>query len=240
VHELEQQFSEINISDDAFTKLFGFFDQWNWHLDNSIEATGRDINPDVIGYIFEKYINDRASMGAYYTKEDITDYIGKNTIIPFLFDETERHYKKGFEADGELWDTLKQSGDTYIYDAVKKGVPQEGGLFDDLPEEIQTGFQPDFEKEIVQESTSPHLWETRKVWNSKAPEEIALPTEIYRELIERRKRYAEIKSKIENGEINHINDFITYNLNIRQFTQDFIENTGDAAFIRHFYKAIKK
>lgn len=33
-------------------------------------------------------------MGAYYTKEDITEYIGKNTIIPFLFDETERHYKK--------------------------------------------------------------------------------------------------------------------------------------------------
>ena len=240
VHELEQQFSEINISDDAFTKLFGFFDQWNWHLDNSIEATGRDINPDVIGYIFEKYINDRASMGAYYTKEDITDYIGKNTIIPFLFDETERHYKKGFEADSELWDTLKQSGDTYIYDAVKKGIPQEGGLFDDLPKEIKKGFQPGIEKEIVQENTSPHLWETRKVWNTKAPEEIALPTEIYRELIERRKRYAEIKSKIENGEIKHINDFITYNLNIRQFTQDIVENTNDAAFIRHFYKAIKK
>jgi len=226
VHELEKQFAEINISDDAFSKLFSFFDQWNWHLDNSIKATGRDINPDVIGYIFEKYINDRASMGAYYTKEDITDYIGKNTIIPFLFDETERHYKKGFHTDSELWSSLKQSGDTYIYDAVKKGVPQNGALFADLPPEIQTGFKPELEKEIVQESTSPHLWEIRKVWNKKAPEEIALPTEIYRELIERRKRYAEIKSKIENGEINHINDFITYNLNIRQFTQDLIENAN--------------
>ncbi len=239
VHELEQQFAEINISDDAFTKLFGFFDQWNWHLDNSIEATGRDINPDVIGYIFEKYINDRASMGAYYTKEDITDYIGKNTIIPFLFDETERHYKKGFDANSELWNSLSQSNDTYIYDAVKKGVP-EGDLFDDLPDEIKAGFQPEFEKEIVQESTSPHLWETRKIWNTKAPENIALPTEIYRELIERRKRYAEIKSKIENGEINHINDFITYNLNIRQFTQDIIENTQDPEFIKAFFNAIKK
>jgi len=240
VHELEKQFEEINISDDAFCKLFGFFDQWNWHLDNSIEATGRDINPDVIGYIFEKYINDRASMGAYYTKEDITDYIGKNTIIPFLFDETERNYKQGFNKESELWNTFSRSEDVYIYDAVKKGVPQEGGLFEDLPDEIKAGFQPDFEKELVQESTSPHLWEIRKVWNTKAPEDIALPTEIYRELIERRKRYAEIKSKIENGEISHINDFITYNLNIRQFAQDFIENTKDAAFIRHFYKAIKK
>lgn len=240
VHELEKQFEEINISDDAFNALFNFFDQWNWHLDNSIEATGRDINPDVIGYIFEKYINDRAAMGAYYTKEDITDYIGKNTIIPFLFDETERNYKQGFTSDSELWNALSQSGDIYIYDAVKKGVPQNGDIFANLPEEIKAGFQPVLENEVVKENTSPHLWEIRKTWNTKAPEEIALPTEIYRELIERRKRYAEIKSKIENGEINHINDFITYNLNIRQFTQDFIENTKDAAFIRHFYKAIKK
>ncbi len=240
VHELEKQFEEIEIADDAFDKLFRFFDQWNWHLDNSIEASGRDINPDVIGYIFEKYINDRSAMGAYYTKEDITDYIGKNTIIPFLFDETERNYKQGFKTDSELWETLKQSGDTYIYDAVKKGVPQNGDLFGDLPDEIKAGFKPELEKEIVQENTSPHLWEIRKTWNTKAPEEIALPTEIYRELIERRKRYAEIKAKIVKGEVNHINDFITYNLNIRQFTQDFIENTRDADFIRHFYKAIKK
>jgi hypothetical protein len=239
VHELEKQFEEINISDDAFNSLFNFFDQWNWHLDNSSEATGRDINPDVIGYIFEKYINDRASMGAFYTKEDITDYIGKNTIIPYLFDETERNYHQGFKQESELWSRLKQSGVTYIYAAVKKGVP-EGDLFDDMPEEVKAGFQPDFEKKVVKENNLPHLWETRKVWNAKAPKSIALSTEIYRELIERRKRYAEIKSKIENGEINHINDFITYNLNIKQFAQDFIENTNDAVFISHFYKSIKK
>ena len=77
VHALERQFEKIHISDEAFKKIFDFFDQWNWHLDNRVQASGRDINPDVIGYIFEKYINDRAAMGAYYTKEDITDYIGK-------------------------------------------------------------------------------------------------------------------------------------------------------------------
>ncbi len=38
-------------------------------------------------YIFEQYINDRAAMGAYYTKEDITEYIGRSTILPFLFDK---------------------------------------------------------------------------------------------------------------------------------------------------------
>ncbi|KOF03626.1 hypothetical protein OB69_04820 [Roseivirga seohaensis subsp. aquiponti] len=240
VHELERQFDQIEIDDDAFKKIFNFFDQWNWHLDSSIEATGKDINPDVIGYIFEKYINDRAAMGAYYTKEDITDYIGKNTIIPFLFDETERHYKKAFKPEAELWQFLKESGNTYIYDAVKHGIPESDDLFADLPEEVQEGINHPLEDKVVEATTQPHLWELRQAWNQKTPTEIGLPTEIYRELIERRKRYADIKAKIEKSEINHINDFITYNLNIRQFTQDFIENSEDAAFIRHFYKAINK
>ncbi|MGC9354814.1 MAG: Eco57I restriction-modification methylase domain-containing protein, partial [Mariniphaga sp.] len=240
VHELEEQFREININDEAFEKIFGFFDQWNWHLDYREESEGKDINPDVIGYIFEKYINDRAAMGAYYTKEDITDYIGKNTIIPFLFDEAQRQYKKAFNADGEIWKLLKNSGDTYIYDAVKYGVPKEGGLFDDLPDEVRAGFLPELEQKVVEESTQPHLWEIRKSWNQRAPQEIGLPTEIYRELIERRKRYAGVKQKIENGEITQINDFITYNLNIRQFAQDVLETTSDPELIKAFFKAIQK
>lgn len=239
-HELEKMYKGIDIDDKAFERVFDFFDQYEWHLDTRVTATGKDINPDVIGYIFEKYINDRAQMGAYYTKEDITEYISKNTVLPWLFDETKRNYPKAFESGGELWNWIKQSGDDYIYDAVKYGVPEEGGLFDDLPNEIKAGFRPDLEQKIVKADDSPHLWEIRKPWNQKAPAEIALPTEIYREVIERRKRYADVKAKIENGEITQINDFITYNLNIRQFAQDVIENTTDPDFLRHFYKAINK
>jgi hypothetical protein len=121
-HELEKPHPKIDIDDKAFERIFDFFDQYEWHLDTRITASGKDINPDVIGYIFEKYINDRANMGAYYTKEDITDYISKNCILPYLFDETKRNYAKAFNADAELWQMVKQSGDEYIYDAVKKGV----------------------------------------------------------------------------------------------------------------------
>ncbi len=222
VHELERQYENIDISDKAFENIFYFFDQYNWHLDTRIDASGKDINPDVIGYIFEKYINDRAQMGAYYTKEDITDYISKNCIIPFLFDETERKYSKAFKPETEIGQLLKESGDTYIYDAVKRGVELP------LPEEIETGI----------DTTKPNLIERRKEWNKSAPEEYALPTEIWREVVDRRKRYSEIKEKIEKGEITHINDFITYNLNIRQFTQDIIDNHSDPDFIRHFYEAL--
>ena len=47
----------------------------------------------MLGYIFEKYINQK-QMGAYYTKEDITEYISKNTIIPFLFDAAREEVRR--------------------------------------------------------------------------------------------------------------------------------------------------
>jgi hypothetical protein len=62
-HELEKTHTNIDIDDKAFERLFDFFDQYEWHLDTNITASGRDINPDVIGYIFEKYINERAANG---------------------------------------------------------------------------------------------------------------------------------------------------------------------------------
>lgn len=217
VHHIEHKYKDTEITDEAFEQVFSFFDQYEWHLDTRITATGKDINPDVIGYIFEKYINDRASMGAYYTKEDITDYISKNCIIPYLFDEVKRSYPKAFNPDTEIWKLLQAESDKYMYDAVKHGTQHA------LPPEIEAG--------INQVSA-------RTAWNKPAPPEYALPTEIWREVVERRKRYAEIKTKVEDGAIHEINDFITYNLNIRQFAQDVIENSYDPEFIRHFYKAL--
>lgn len=233
-HEIEKDYKDkIEIDDKAFESIFKFFDEWEWHLDTRHTASGRDINPDVIGYIFEKYINDRADMGAYYTKEDITDYISKNCILPFLFDETKRHLPKAFKTDGvlsevEVWQLVKQSGDKYIYDAVKHGInlPSplgEGSGVRSLPREIAEGI-----KNVS----------ARNEWNKPAPPDYALPTEIWREVVERRQRYAETKKKIEAGEVNNINDFITYNLNIRQFAQDVIENTNDAELVKEFYKAL--
>ena len=224
-HLLEEQYKGIDIPDAAFENLFDFFDRWRWHLDTRITATGKDINPDVLGYIFEQYINDRAQMGAYYTKEDITEYIGKNCILPFLMDEVAKSpSKKHFTPGGYVWETLRNSGDTYIYDAVKKGMEMK-----ELPEEIAIGI----------DTTKPGLLERRAAWNKPTPEAYALPTEIWRETIERRNRYAEILEKIRKGEIGDINDFITYNLDIRRFVEDLLLHTDDHLFILRFYKALQ-
>ena len=222
-HELEKQYPDIDIDDRAFENLFDFFDKWRWHLDDRITATGRDINPDVLGYIFEQYINDRAQMGAYYTKEDITEYIGRNTIVPFLLDKTNETTPGSFSAKGDVWKFLQQSGDRYIYDAVKHGHETP------IPEHIAVGV----------DTTKPNLLERRSRWNERTPEPWALPTEIWRETVERLQRYKSIRQKIEGGEIKEVNDFITYNLDIRNFVYDYLQNTEDHLFVKHFYSALQ-
>ena len=216
-HQLEALHGEeIQIPDTAFEGLFNFFDQYQWHLDERPLRNDNEINPDVLGYIFEKYINQK-QMGAYYTKEDITEYISKNTIIPFLFDSARKACKIAFEGETSIWQLLSAAPDRYIYDAVKTGVELE------LPEEISAGFE-DVSK--------------RTEWNTPAPTEYALPTELWREVVARRERYQAIHAKLSNGEIDDINALITDNLDIRQFAHDVIESCEGPELLRAFWNAI--
>lgn len=244
-HKIEQDYAGIDIADEAFERLFKFFDNWEWHLDTRISASGRDINPDVLGYIFEQYINDRAQMGAYYTKEDITEYIGRNCILPYLFDQVRTATKdsaKEFAPDGYVWRTLRESGDRYIFDAVKKGYND----FGIIPESIARGIiTDDMRKEYsetpVGDLPDSHipLSELRSEWNTRTPEQWGLPNEIWRESIDRLQRCGNILGQINRREITSINDFITYNLDIRTFASDLIAN-GDSRFVGWFYHALQK
>lgn len=228
VHKLEREYPDINISDEAFTSLFAFFDTWQWHLDTRITATGKDINPDVLGYIFEQYINDRAAMGAYYTKEDITEYISKNCILPWLFDRVaESSARDAFRPEGEVWQHLHESGDRYIYDAIKRGYTADWR--EHIPADIACGL----------DTSAPELLQRRKLWNRPTPESLALPTEIWRETIARWQRCDQLIDQIASGEIVHINDFITLNLDIRSFAYNLLAGTADRKLVANFYHALQ-
>ncbi|MBQ3290194.1 MAG: Eco57I restriction-modification methylase domain-containing protein [Kiritimatiellae bacterium] len=235
-HSIEKENRNIDIPDKVFESVFAFFDQWRWHLDTRITATGRDINPDVLGYIFEQYINDRAQMGAYYTKEDITEYIGRNCIVPWLLkealgggrDSSDRRDARGSQSLTSLRSPvslLQSNPDRYIFPAVRKGV--------DLP------LPPKIEKGVAVEPQRT-LRSRRAGWNAPAGEEYALPTEIWRETVARRQRCEELRRKIAAGEIADVNDFITYNLDIRTFAEDVIRKTDNHLLVRRFYAALRK
>ena len=217
-HHIEGSYEKsIEIPDRAFDKVFDFFEQYDWHLDDRPTRTGREINPDVLGYVFEKYINQK-EMGAYYTKEDITEYISKNSIIPALFDMARGSCKIAFEGDQSVWHLLRTDSDRYIHAPILTGVGKE------LPSSIAAGLG-DVHK--------------RGDWNNEADLGYGLATETWREVISRRRRCEELRKKVKSGEIRCVNDLVTFNLDIRRFAEEVIANCEGPELLRAFFKAIR-
>jgi hypothetical protein len=188
-HQIEKLHGRtIEVPDAAFERLFAFFDAYRWHLDERPCRNDNEINPDVLGYIFEKYVNQK-QMGAYYTKEDITDYIGKNTVIPFLLDAARERCRVAFDGEHSVWRLLRDDPDRCIYPAVRKGTELP------LPPEIAVGIEPPTLHQTVGEGPVRTL-ELRQGWNRPAPAEFALPTETWRVVVARRKRYWELLTRL--------------------------------------------
>ncbi len=213
VHTLERKYSdgERDIPDAAFAKLFAFFDRYDWCLDSRHPVTPHAITPDVLGNVFEKFVNQK-QMGAYYTKQDITEYISKNTIIPHLFDVVEKRCPGAFRIGAPLWKQLQANADRYLHHAMRHGVIDEAGQVIPLPAHI----------EADRPALPPH----------------ARPTETWREYLARRRRCLEIRDNVRCGKISTINDFITYNLDIRRFAADSIAASESSELAQAFYQAI--
>lgn len=83
-HQIEEKYhGKITICDAGFEDIFKLFSGYTWHLDDTPSGKDDEINPDVLGYIFEKYINQK-EFGAYYTKPEITNYLCERTINKFI------------------------------------------------------------------------------------------------------------------------------------------------------------
>ena len=185
----------------------------------------------MLGYIFEKYVNQK-QMGAYYTKEDITGYISRNTVIPFLFDAARKECPVAFGPDGGVWRLLRDDPDRYVYPGVGHGMiwnarqPEAPIPLDapfDLPDDIAAGID-DVSK--------------RGGWNVPAPDDYALPTETWREVVSRRTRYEEVKAKLAAGKVTAVNDLITLNLDMEQFAKDVISQSEGPELLRAFWHAL--
>lgn len=75
----------LTVADAAFEGIFKLFASFSWHLDDTPGGDADEINPDVLGYIFEKYINQKA-FGAYYTRPEITGYLAERSIHKLILE----------------------------------------------------------------------------------------------------------------------------------------------------------
>jgi hypothetical protein len=187
-HTIEHTCPELTISDEAFARIFTFFDTYQWQLHGQGAENQNVLHPAILGTIFEQYVNQQ-QVGAYYTKRDITRYIAQNTILPYLFDEVVR-ISPCIHQHNKLWCLLQEDPDRYIYDAVK--------------------CEPRLSGETLQEYDARHS------------------------------HYAALRRKIAAGEIVEIDDLITSNLDICQFSVDAIRQIENLASLQQYYEQLQR
>lgn len=207
LHPIERRYS-IQVRDEFFERIFGFFDGFTWHLDTRPTGNPNEINPDVLGYVFEQYINLTASgrreNGAYYTKQDVTGYMATVTLVPRLL---ERLIGR---TDVNPFIHLQASPDLYVHDDLRYGWDAEEEMWRPVPTEVSAAWSdPDRWPELEAIELDP---------------DSALPGETWLDVGERRSRVDELRRRAANGRIGSIDALVSENLDLRALLIDAIRS----------------
>lgn len=211
VHELEHEYKDIHIRDSVFESIFDLFDEYQWHLDDRPTGNPNEINPDVLGHIFEQFINQK-QMGAYYTKEDVTRFMTASTLIPVFLERVEAG------TGVNPWVYVTADPARYIWEAMGHGL--DPAL--PYPEVIEQ-----------QRTTFP-----RPAWNEKAPEEWALPGETWWETDHRHRRHASLLAAAAAGEVNSADTAVTANIDTETLALDVIDGLDSPADVVTAWKVL--
>jgi len=92
------------------------------NLFESRDWTEGNIDDFVLGAIYEKLITymERKKLGAYYTPEEITSYICKNTIEPYLVDKVNEKFKRNFETIDQVIESNDREILLYLFEQLKE------------------------------------------------------------------------------------------------------------------------
>lgn len=93
--DVERANHDYSIRIGILKKVIEFLDSFKFIHKESLKS-GEVINPEILGYIFEKSMTatDRKGTGSYYTPKTITNYISVNTIFPLLLDKINKFLKE--------------------------------------------------------------------------------------------------------------------------------------------------
>jgi hypothetical protein len=213
IHELEAAHSDISIPDAVFESIFDLFDSYQWHLDDRPTVGQNEINPDVLGYIFEQFINQK-EQGAYYTKDDVTHFMTTSALLPVFLERLQA--KTGINP----WDYVVKEPAAYLWDSHMVG------LAEPVPDEVEE-----------QRGTFP-----RPAWNERAPETHGLPGETWWEVEQRRANYTRLVNRAKNGNINNADEAVSHNLDLHSLATaviDGIDSPADVVTAWRILSALK-
>lgn len=70
---------KLHISNEVIEIVFKEFSKFRWILNSTDNEEQNCISPDILGDVFEKYLNQKDS-GAYYTERDVVRYMNENSL----------------------------------------------------------------------------------------------------------------------------------------------------------------
>jgi type I restriction-modification system DNA methylase subunit len=203
--------NDISVPDEVFMDIFEFFDSFTWHLDTRPTGKSDEINPEVIGYIFEQYINFTAGgkkdNGAYYTKSDVTGYMVSQTLTLRLLDCLVDIGLSPFQL-------LIGSGTRFINPTLLKGWDSETSSWSYAPAKLQAIYEAD-----------PISWNLLD--ESPNDQDLCLPEETWVETFSRREAVNRLISQNDSGKITEASGLISSNLNGLLLLLDAIEKMDD-------------
>ncbi len=227
-HHLELN-NEITIPDKAFEDIFELFDGYHWHLDSRAAGDPKEINPDILGHIFEQHINQKEK-GAYYTSEDVTRYMCSRSIVPLFLERLQRAVGKSLS--NELWKTLKENANEFIPGALFYGR--------DEPE-TKEGFAT-WDGGRKKRNDGSSFPDPLDPWLAEKNDKCSyrLPGETRREALERISWGKEIENKISAGKITDVNDCITLNLEMVKLALAWLASTDSEEVTLGAWEELRK
>lgn len=208
---IEEEFGEqLTVPDSAFERILEFFGRYNWHLDTRPTGNEDEINPDVVGFIFEQFVNSK-QMGAYYTREDVTHFMTRSTLFPVVLQRLEN-------LGVPIWDLLQANPDRYIWPLRGHGVDHA------------------FPKEIEDQRET----HRRPLWHGDVPKQIGLAGESWWEVEARRAALAKHRRRLDGGEVRDVDDAVTENLNVEALAVDAILRVTDPDRLEAVWRALSR
>lgn len=193
-HELERD-NTIEVPDTIFESIFDLFDRFQWHLDDRPTAAQNEINPDVLGYIFEQFVNEKESQdsrgsdkGAYYTKEDVTHFMASNALVPVFLE------RLSATTGVNPWAYVREAPERFIWTSLAWGTDQT------LPDEIEAQRQQ----------------QHRPRWDGLADELHGLPGETWWEVDRRRTEHRKVMDAARSGRIDSVDRAVTENIDLEE------------------------
>ena len=102
--EIEIKNGEIQISDSVWDHVFKLLNGYEWVIEED-KGDSTTLTPSILGHIYEKSViaATQKETGSYYTPEEITTYISKNTIYPYITDRVNEKFNTKYK---NIWNEL--------------------------------------------------------------------------------------------------------------------------------------